>query len=227
MRDAIRGIIPPNGYKESRADNFPVLTSQSEGFPIRLTNRPFSVINSYFGNNLSKSIEVKLEEVGSKKVEILNLGSGTQSLACKEIEEEYGETIRAVGIDFYPKDSRGLNVVQGDARELPFEANSFHIIFSVQMLNYVNHKDDEKIVSEISRILKPKGIALLHWDNFALLDLNQMQRLPLLEYTRSLGIIWKSKVLRYADSIPRLFHAVIKPPVDKRILENINQIADA
>lgn len=224
MNDATQEITSPTKYKIGKiGDNILTLTSP-HGETIQLTNRSFLEVNFYFGDILSKGIETKISESDGKNVEILDLGSGTQSLAIREINKKYGKAIRTTSIDLYPKDSGGINAVQGDVRQLPFEANSFDIIFSVQVLNYIDHKDDKKIIDELNRVLKPGGLALLHWDSIGLLDLDKMQKTLPLQYAKSLGLIWKGKIFKSRNSSPQLFHAVIKPPVDKRILESIDQV---
>lgn len=135
-------------------------------------------------------------------------------MACKEIDNEFGEKVRISGIDFYPKDSKEANIAQGDIRNLPFKTGTFDIIFSVEVLNYLKHSDEEQVVSEIDRVLKPGGFALLHWDNVAFLD-GRIQP-HLLTQAQKLQLIWKSKILRNEGQRPQLFHALFKPPANPK-----------
>lgn len=223
MIDEMQELIPPKGYqKEKLVDGRSVLVSEESKEEIQLTDRLLSEVDSYFGNLLTTGIKTKMKEAQERKVEILDLGSGTQSLACKEIGKEFGEAVRVSGVDFYPEGSKEANAIQGDIRELPFKTDTFDIIFSVEVLNYLKHNDDEQVVGEINRILKPGGFALLHWDNVAFLD-GRMQP-HLLQQSERLHLIWKSKILRREGERPKLFHALFKPPVKKVFLEKVDKI---
>lgn len=210
MSDEGREVTPPKVYREDKFDGRTVLVSE-EGI-IVLSNRPLSEADAYFGNLLTTGIKEKIKETHDRRVEVLDLGSGTQSLACKEIDKEFGEKVRISGIDFYPKDSKEVNIVQGDIRNLPFKTDTFDIIFSVEVLNYLKHNDEGQVVSEIDRVLKPGGFALLHWDNIAFLDGRIQPRL--FTQAQKLHLIWKSKILRNEGQRPRLFHALFKPPAN-------------
>ncbi|KPJ62495.1 hypothetical protein AMJ44_15540 [candidate division WOR-1 bacterium DG_54_3] len=48
---------------------------------------------------------------------------------------------------------------QADLRDLPFENESFDFVFASHVLEHI--KEDEKALSEVHRILKPNGIAVL------------------------------------------------------------------
>lgn len=135
MSDEARELTPPKGYRKKQLfdGRSQLIQEESQNF-IMLTNRPLSEVNSYFGNLLTTGVEAKIKEAHGRKVEILDLGSGTQSLACKEIGKEFGETVRISGIDFNPKDSQGVNVVQGDIRELPFTKMLLISFFQLRLL---------------------------------------------------------------------------------------------
>ena len=48
---------------------------------------------------------------------------------------------------------------QADLRDLPFENNSYDCVFASHVLEHV--KEDRKAISEIKRVLKPSGFAIL------------------------------------------------------------------
>ena len=52
-----------------------------------------------------------------------------------------------------------LNIVEGDARDLPVASNSIDILFSFAALEHV--PEVEKAFAEIERVVKPGGVALL------------------------------------------------------------------
>jgi SAM-dependent methyltransferase len=55
--------------------------------------------------------------------------------------------------------ARGLDVVQGDAREIPFPDDHFGVVVAYDVLEHIN--EDDVVVSEIARVLRPGGRALI------------------------------------------------------------------
>ncbi len=59
--------------------------------------------------------------------------------------------------------SLGLNVVEGNAVDIPFPDNSFDLVYSFKVLPHVVEID--KAISEVSRVLKQDGVAILEFYN--------------------------------------------------------------
>ncbi len=59
--------------------------------------------------------------------------------------------------------NKRLSFVKGDAGKLPFESNFFDLIFSNCVLEHI--KDDEGVLAEISRCLKPGGKLIMTFPN--------------------------------------------------------------
>jgi ubiquinone/menaquinone biosynthesis C-methylase UbiE len=57
------------------------------------------------------------------------------------------------------KVNSNLNFLSGDITLLPFASNTFDVVLCLDVLEYV--KNDDKAVSEISRVLKPQGLVLM------------------------------------------------------------------
>ncbi|WP_297515254.1 methyltransferase domain-containing protein [Thermococcus sp.] len=55
--------------------------------------------------------------------------------------------------------SKGLNCVKGDAYSLPFPDESFDLVLSVTMFEFIH--EPEKVLREIHRVLKPGGEVLI------------------------------------------------------------------
>jgi len=53
----------------------------------------------------------------------------------------------------------GVGLIRGDATDLPFTDNSFDRIIATEVLEHI--PDDQKVVSEMYRVLKPGGIAMV------------------------------------------------------------------
>jgi SAM-dependent methyltransferase len=54
---------------------------------------------------------------------------------------------------------RGLDVVQGDARDIPFPDDHFGLVVAYDVLEHIN--EDDKVVSEIARVVRPGGRVLI------------------------------------------------------------------
>jgi ubiquinone/menaquinone biosynthesis C-methylase UbiE len=57
--------------------------------------------------------------------------------------------------------SRLLPVVQGDARNVPFEDNMFDAIIMIAVIHHINPDEHQKVLNEIQRVLRPGGICLI------------------------------------------------------------------
>lgn len=53
-----------------------------------------------------------------------------------------------------------VSLIQGDARKLPFEDESFDVVINEAMLTMLSQKDKERAVAEYYRVLKKGGILL-------------------------------------------------------------------
>jgi ubiquinone/menaquinone biosynthesis C-methylase UbiE len=100
----------------------------------------------------------------------LEVGCGTG--AFTQVILDHGAPGEVVGIDpaeaqlaFAEQKVSGANIVFrcGDALELPFADHDFDIAVSALVLNFV--PDQEKMVSEMTRVVRPSGeVALYVWD---------------------------------------------------------------
>ena len=101
--------------------------------------------------------------------QVLEVGFGT-GYALVEIAKSVGETGKAYGIDLTPemvelarerlKKAALLNRVelhQGDARNMPYEANMFDAVYMAETLELFNTPDIPIVLQEIKRVLKPVG----------------------------------------------------------------------
>jgi len=92
------------------------------------------------------------------------------------------ESIDRVGVRFELKDLPFENLVQGSVLDLPFEDNSFDLVFSHGVLHHV--PDIQRAQKEIRRVLKPEGvlIAMLYakYSLNYLLSISIVRRLGLL-----------------------------------------------
>jgi SAM-dependent methyltransferase len=54
---------------------------------------------------------------------------------------------------------RGLDVVQGDARDIPFSDGQFGLVVAYDVLEHIT--EDEQVVAEIARVVRPGGRVLI------------------------------------------------------------------
>jgi len=90
---------------------------------------------------------------------ILDIGCG--SGANMEMLKPFG---KITGIDIFPESvnyvkSLGFKVLEADAQELPLPNNSFDLVLVMDLLEHV--ENDEKVISEIHRVLKPSGFCIV------------------------------------------------------------------
>ncbi len=93
---------------------------------------------------------------------ILNVGAGT-GIDHRKLAHHVGSTGMAVALDVSPvmlnlvRQRTGQPVVRGDARELPFQDQSFDGIFCSYVLDLIPIADLGATVREFHRVLKPDG----------------------------------------------------------------------
>lgn len=204
----------PNGYEVAYDDKGNKYIGDEENV-IQQTDRGFEEIDLLFDNTLSLSISSKIRDSYPNRVEVLDLGSGSEAAACREIESIYEfkgtKEVRATGIDLYPNQSRGTHAVQGDMKDLPFKDNAFDVIFSWKALWYLPAQYNRQMVQEIGRVLKPGGVAILDWMN---LDYSEFQT-----WVTEEGMAARERLSSFEDSRyanPKInIYMIFKPPVDQ------------
>lgn len=55
--------------------------------------------------------------------------------------------------------ARGLEVVQGDARDIPFPDDHFGLVVAYDVLEHI--EEDDQVVAEIARVVRPSGKVLI------------------------------------------------------------------
>jgi ubiquinone/menaquinone biosynthesis C-methylase UbiE len=119
----------------------------------------------HIGGKAATDVLIGKAKIG-KDFKVLDVGCGIGKTACR-LAADYGCTV--TGIDIMPQmvekskalakkmrlDGR-VKFAQGDARELPFEDNTFDAVFVESVTIFVENVD--KAISEYRRVVKPGGI---------------------------------------------------------------------
>jgi ubiquinone/menaquinone biosynthesis C-methylase UbiE len=106
--------------------------------------------------------DLLMEHVPNKRV--LEVGCGT-GLILRNVDRVASH---AVGIDISPgmlelATERGLDVVHGDATALPFDDNTFDVVYSFKVLAHV--QDIDRALREMVRVTRRGGVLLLEFYN--------------------------------------------------------------
>lgn len=115
----------------------------------------------YIGNhNLIMSLTKKFTK-GSRGLKILDAGCGTGLLAkkLKAFGQVTGIDINSEAIKFAKK--RGVDARLASVTHLPFKANTFDLIVSIDVLYHEQVTDDLQALKEFKRVLKSGGIVIV------------------------------------------------------------------
>lgn len=86
-----------------------------------------------------------------------------------------------------------LNIVKGDGENLPFENNSFDVVYTSHVLEHVN--SESQFLSEAKRVLKPDGVLILGVPTAEMAWLNLFSNLIFTTHQRLFNFIFgKAKV---------------------------------
>ena len=105
-------------------------------------------------NIVYKEVEKRKEDFNK----ILEVGSGTGHLIGKLSEELYSECwsvdINAELINYITKKYEKVNISYGDIIDLPFDDNSFDLVYTYQVLQHVHPDNIRQALNELLRVTK-------------------------------------------------------------------------
>lgn len=123
-------------------------------------------VHLFLNSRMRESIEV-LESVPVKNKKILDIGCG----GGQYLEYFLNKGGNVTGVDYSPKmilianrylkdrNFKNFSLRVADVRKLPFPNNNFDVVIGIGLLEYL--VDPELAMTEITRILKPRGYCLL------------------------------------------------------------------
>lgn len=148
---------------------------------------------------------------GSRFLDI-GCGAGYNLVLAKEIGcEVFGidpnPYLHGVGrVDSGSKISNPLNIIQGSADKLPFQDQSFHVLYCSHVLEHIRNKD--AALNEFKRLLKPDGVLLLGMPTATMAWINLFSQLVFNTHKRILHVI-RSLIEPKKESRYRLVNLIV------------------
>ncbi len=100
-----------------------------------------------------------------KPQRILEVGCGSSPNINYLYGDRVGIDINEKAIEFM-KDYSDAQFLVGSVLDIPFSGESFEMVTCIEVLEHLYEKDVEKAVSELVRVLKPNGCAILATPNY-------------------------------------------------------------
>lgn len=160
-------LLSPKGYHTFKEEGYSMVGSKNNEY--LLIDRSFNDVDTYFSNEISRSINKLQTQYPDKQIKILDLAGGTKSQAVKDITRDFGNNITAINVDLIQniKDGNGALRVQGDATHIPLADSTIDIVYCRQFLPFLYRFKSEHlpqveiVIREVARILKQGGVAFL------------------------------------------------------------------
>ena len=101
-------------------------------------------------------------------VNLLDMGCGPFGTFLRELKLRFGNKIKAHGIDLHiAGPAEEVELKEGDLTHMPYEDNSFDLIYEIAVTTYFNTEDSlKKLLNEVMRVLAPGGECYLadYWN---------------------------------------------------------------
>jgi SAM-dependent methyltransferase len=116
------------------------------------------LIQQYYYSNKHSLTEV----TGKERPLVMDIGCGTGKML-----EELSQFADAIGCDYnidaveFCRKRGNFLLIQASAENIPLLNKSLNIVFILGVLNHREIKDDQKVLNEVFRILKPGGILII------------------------------------------------------------------
>ncbi len=119
---------------------------------------------------LEKKLSLQLKHIDSnfpsRNLKVLDIGCGTGWHVKKMSEhgfEVHGIDASSKQFEAAKRNSGSNNINLGSVLNLPFENNSFDVIYTINTLHHLaDHNQQKKAMQEIERVLKPGGMLFIH-----------------------------------------------------------------
>jgi len=131
-------------------------------------------LNKEFLNNFNRSI--KILEVGA------NIGNQLLFLQKLGFLNLYGIEINKKTVELSKKNTKGINIIEGSALDIPFKDNYFDLVFTSGVLIHISPQDIKTAMKEIYRCTKKY---IWGFEYYA----DEYTEIP---YRRKRSILWKA-----------------------------------
>lgn len=127
------------------------------------------------------------------KSKFLDVGCGagySMKKACIELDCEcYGidPMPGGHGVGRYSELDSSLNIVQGVSEKIPFESNSFDVVYSSHVLEHVD--DEHKSLHEMKRVLKDDGVLIIGMPTAFMAHINNISQIIFTSHQRILNVL--------------------------------------
>lgn len=127
----------------------------------RFVKNSYNKIASRYQESVSRK---KVWKSTAKFLDSLDMGSFVLDIGCGHGRNmQYRHDLNVKGIDKSIEfvnicKNKGLDVIKGCVTKTPFDSNSFDVVMSVSVINYLSTPDRRKLaIEEIFRLVKPGG----------------------------------------------------------------------
>jgi len=144
-------------------------------------------LNELFLKSIPK--DIKILEVGT------NIGNQLLHLQSMGFTNLYGIEIQDRAINYAKHRTDNLNIIKGDALDIPFKDGFFDLVFTHGVLIHISPSNIEQAISEIYRVSNKYIFGLEYFaENYT--DI---------EYRREKNIMWKTNFMKlYLDKFSNL-----------------------
>jgi len=153
-----------------------------------------------------------------KSSKILEVGSnvGNQLICLQEMgfNDLYGIELQQYAVELSKKRTKGINIIQGSAFDIPFRDNFFDLVFTSGVLIHVAPENLNNVMSEIARCSK----------NFIWGFEYYSDKLKEINYRGNKNLLWKTNHAKlYLDNFPGL-ELIKKENFKHSASDNIDQM---
>lgn len=165
----------PEGYTFKEADKghaYDRVVNDKTGEWFFLTNRSFQEIDFHFSHLTSRLIKYLISNSRpEEKVQILDLGGGSNSQSSKDIKKKYGERVNCVSVNLTSSlSTQNKHQVMGNVTSLPIESGVIDFAYSrvtSELIAENSMSDFDKMLRETVRVLKSGSAAFLDGSQYA------------------------------------------------------------
>lgn len=139
------------------------------------------------------------------------------NILCKTAKTVYGVDIDENTFKTARQNIKYNNAIlnQGSATELPFSDNYFDVITSMETLEHIPQKLQEKCIEEFHRVLKPNGLLIISTPNKSVLNPNGIA-------PKNYFHLWELTHIEFEEILLRHFKTVETNGLFNPVRQNIN-----